>query len=365
MAESNCKELIAKMDEDLRYLLDQRKVDISVQASLVEAGLTSVSFLAWLGDDAKEVRSAIAAPPISLDPEAVGLEPGEKLKKKVSQAKLLDAWDAARCRGQERHKQEAAQRASNLPLSLPQGDIVSMRAGHEKIFGRTADDAFPAAGVLERRLQEIEQGNLTAGSLQDVPSASEVSADAEGIALDCNGNFRTKRVTQKVALPSDSEELRRRVRLLGVTFSVAKTLHPNRAWLASASTEVWLDHLDYILGPRVWGLNLGGDDLKLKPSWKVILEYELAIRQEAMRLIVHEGKDLKDALMAARKCSELKDIHFMTPALVHTIRDANSSSYGAPPRGRQGGRSNDGPYEQWKDGGSRKSEAKSKGKNGG
>ena len=42
--------------------------------------------------------------------------------------------------------------------------------------------------------------------------------------------------------------------------------------MASASKEVWLDHLDYILGPRVWGLNLGGDDLKLKPSWKVILE---------------------------------------------------------------------------------------------
>ena len=85
-----------------------------------------------------------------------------------------------------------------MPISLTQGEHVSLRQSFEKAFGRMEDEGFPASGVLERRLQEVEQGNPTAEPLSDVASSAEVSADAVKIVLDTDGTFKVRRSTQEV-----------------------------------------------------------------------------------------------------------------------------------------------------------------------
>ena len=70
-----------------------------------------------------------------------------------------------------------------MPISLTQGEHVSLRQLFEKAFGRMEDEGFPASGVIERRLQEVEQGNPTAEPLSDVASSAEVSADAQKHSL--------------------------------------------------------------------------------------------------------------------------------------------------------------------------------------
>ena len=242
-----------KLAEDLRFLFDQRQVDTEVQICFADLGLTTISLFALLVDDVANVRVALAAPPFDLDPTTNGLDPATMLKRRIVQAKVLDAWQAAKCRADEKNKAEAKQRTSGMPISLTQGERVSLRQSFEKAFGRMEDEGFPASWVIERRLQEVEKGNPTAEPLSDVASSAEVSADAGNIVLDADGTFKMRRSTQKVPLPNDSEELRRRVRLLGHTFTIAKLQNPNRPWLATASSEVWLEHLDYVLGPRVWG----------------------------------------------------------------------------------------------------------------
>ena len=52
--------------------------------------------------------------------------------------------------------------ASGMPISLAQGEHVSLRHSFQKAFGRMEDEGFPASGVIEHRLQEVEQGNPTA-----------------------------------------------------------------------------------------------------------------------------------------------------------------------------------------------------------
>ena len=66
-----------------------------------------------------------------------------------------------------KNKAEAKQRTSGMPISLTQGEHVSLRQSFEKAFGRMEDEGFPASGVIERRLQEVEQGNPTGEPLSD------------------------------------------------------------------------------------------------------------------------------------------------------------------------------------------------------
>ena len=270
-----------------------------------------------LRDDVANVRVAPAAPPFDLEPTANGIDPATMLKRRIAQVKVLDAW---------RTKPKRCS-TSGMPISLTQGEHVSLRQSFEKAFGRMEDEGFPAPGVIERRLQEVEQGNPTAEPLSDVASSAEVSADAGNTVLDADSTFKMRRSTQKVPLPNDSEELRRRVRLHGHTFTIAKLQNPNRPWLATASSEVWLEHSDYVLGPRVWGLNLGGEGRRRPPPWQLVLSYEFALRREALRLVTFEGKNLRDAMFEARHCTELRDVHFITPVLVSKVGDGGRAAF--------------------------------------
>ena len=279
-----------------------------MQICFPDLGLTTISLFALLGDDVANVRVALAAPPFNLDPTANGLDPATVLKRRIAQAKVLNAWQAAKCRADEKNKAEAKQRTSGMPISVTQGEHVSLCQSFEKAFGRMEDEGFPASGVIERRLQEVEQGNPTAEILSDVASSAEVSADAGNIVLDADGTFKMRRSTQKVPLPNDSEELRRRVRLLGHTFTIAKLQNPNRPWLATASSEVWLKHLDYVLCPRVWVWNLGGEGRHRSPLWQVVL----SVARRCV-FVTFEGKNLRDAMFEARRCTELRDVHFIKP----------------------------------------------------
>ena len=151
-------EVLSMLAEDLRLLFDQRQVDTDVQICFADLGLATISLFALLGDRVTNVRVALAAPPFNLDPTANGLDPATMLKRRIAQAKVLDAWQAAKCRADEKNEAEAKQRTSGMPISLTQGEHVSLRQSFEKAFGRMEDEGFPVSGVIERRLQEVEQG---------------------------------------------------------------------------------------------------------------------------------------------------------------------------------------------------------------
>ena len=125
-------EVLNKLAEDLRFLFDQRQVDTDVQICFADLGLTTTSLFALLGDDVANVRDAPAAPPFNLDPTANGLDLAAMLKRRIAQAKVLDAWQAAKCRADEKNKAEAKQRTSGMPISLTQGEHVSLRQSFEK-----------------------------------------------------------------------------------------------------------------------------------------------------------------------------------------------------------------------------------------
>ena len=121
MAAIASTEVLNKLAEHSRFLFDQRQVDTDVQICFANLNLTTISLFALLGDDVANVRVALAAPSFNLAPTPNGLDSATMLKRRIAQAKVLDAWQAAKCRADEKNKAEAKQRTSGMPISLTQG----------------------------------------------------------------------------------------------------------------------------------------------------------------------------------------------------------------------------------------------------
>ena len=168
-------------------------------------------------------------------------------------------------------------------------------------------------------------------------------------------------------LPADSEALRRRVGLLGISYSIARAKHPTRAWLATALPEVWTAHLDYVLGEQVYGFRIRAGDGDLRPVWSTAVSYELQIRKEAVRAILYDGLDFKAAMAAARKSTELRETHFVTPTIAAMVTGTAASSSRGGPSGSAGDGDRYAPYPVGKGKGKnkgKKGKGKAKGGNG-
>jgi hypothetical protein len=237
---------------------------------------------------------------------------------------VVDCWEAAKKRITERDSLEAEQRASRLPVTIPVTEHVAMRLDFEKEHGRKKNDEYPAAPYLEARFEQIDTGDLLAENLQDVVSRDEHQDDPQGASIDKDGRLRLKTVMKKVSLPRNSEELRSRIKIMGITYTLAKKKNPNRQWLQDATPDIWVDHLDYMLGKRVYGFSIKKEGEAVhSPSWQLVLSYEHQIRKEALRLVMLERKTLRDALEASRKDHELREEHFTTPVAMEAAYDAN------------------------------------------
>jgi hypothetical protein len=323
---------IPTMAPDLAFLLEDRLVDSSTQKHLCDAGFSTIGIFALMADTRTEVRTMLKAAPFGLDPEAAAIEadPTEKVRRRVAQARVIDAWEAAQVRVEERRKAEATQRASGLPHVLPVSVHIAFRRDFEAVYGRADDKAFPSDALIDKRFQDIEQGDLKAETLDQVITKEEQSDDVMGAVFDTDGTLRVKKGIQKVMLPGDAEALRRRIHILGITWTLAKLSHPARGWLQTASPDVWREHLDHVLGEEVYGFKItsSAGDRSSRSSWKTLLSYEFQLRKEAIRLVNFEGVDFKAAMVRARGSTELREKHFVTPCILDVVTMAAAAPAG-------------------------------------
>ena len=74
-------------------------------------------------------------------------------------------------------------------------------------------------------------------------------------------------------------------------------------------------YVEYILGDRVNSIKVPVDNqqLALKPSWALVLQYEHRLRREACKLVNRGEQTLGDALLKVIKDPDLKEAFFTTP----------------------------------------------------
>ena len=76
-----------------------------------------MSFFSLIGTTDAEVRTMISGEPFGLNPNEEGIAGLEKTMRWVAQTKVVDAWEHARSRIQERRRLEAEQCASRSPVT--------------------------------------------------------------------------------------------------------------------------------------------------------------------------------------------------------------------------------------------------------
>ena len=303
---------LALISPDLRFVLSERDVPEGLQGKLSDAGYRTIGLFVAMVDSKTTLRATLISD-FDLDPAAMGLAGPDIILRRVNCAKMVDAWEACSKRQDESDRLQATQRASRLPMTMQGSSHIILRQRYENEYGRTKDCSYPCHAMVERRLEELEQGEVVAEALTDAVSVEEAEIEITGAMLDKDGALRVQKVTKKVPLPVSSEELRNRVRMIGISYQLASYKHHSRKWLTQMSPAVWASHLDFVLGNEVYGLKVNVMDTTIEAPWTVVLAYEHSIRKAACRMMMWDNVTMTDALEAARKDTHTKELHFTTP----------------------------------------------------
>lgn len=306
------KASLARMAPDLQFILSEREVSATLQVQLAESGIKTVGLFVSFVDTKAQLRDALAAQ-FNLDPNEAGISVDVKRERQMNCARLVDSWDTATKRAEEADRVQAEQKASRLPMTLSRSSHITLRQRYEKDHGRLQDKSWPCQQLIEKRFEEVEEGEVRADPLSEVVSVEEVQEDVIGAVMDRDGAIRMKKASKSIPLPKDSEELRNRLKILGVTFQLAAYKHSSRLWLSTTTPGVWRDHADFILGEDIWNFQITTMDFKVTPPWQVVLSYEFQVRKQACRYIMFENLDISAAMLKARKCTETKEKYFSTP----------------------------------------------------
>lgn len=342
---------IMTADPGLTFLWNDRDVDREIQAMLARDGFKDLRLFALLGDNRADIREFLKTS-YGVDPSAG--TPQEKIAARLKSAKVIDAWEAAKKRAEEKDVLEAQQRASRLPITMDGSEHVMLRMKYHQTHGKLEDRAFPCKALIESRFEQVDEGSYTAESLQDVVSIDENIEDPRGATIDKTGALRLTKTSRKVPLPSSSETMRARIRLLGVSFTLCHFKHSGRNAFKDATPGIWLEHLDYILGDRVMSFEVRFGDITLRPPWTAILEYEHQIRKKVAQEMTYSNASLGDALLATRRDTEHREQFFVAPVMASMMtaggsnrrnnrersrsRRGRSQDRGGKAKGRGGGR---------------------------
>ena len=313
---------------ELSFLLDREGVGSIYQAHLYRTGITSINKLAAFASDITDLKSVLKS---SLD-----LDPAVGMAERVQVAAFVCAFRAATARANRFAEAEGDMDARRLTKPLPLGDLAAMRAAWEKKWWRLEDHEVPAVSYLEKKLEELEKGEWRAEPLTAVCHFSEEEPDTMTPVFTATGTITLKRGTAKGEMPANSEQLRRRIQLLGTALMFIALRHSNRDEIQNLTPQVFHAYLSYLLGDYVWGLvarGSGGESLG-SPSWNQILVYEHAIRRKAWRTATVEGMEFGEALKRAYEDPTTKERNFTTPVAL----SAAHRSLG-PPAGKDTQRS--------------------------
>jgi hypothetical protein len=244
----------------------------------------------------------------------------------------------------QKNKVEAEERLRGEPRPLKHSDFQRLRLSYEAINGGKIDeDCLPSAGLVERILGEIEEGEFEATPLDEV--ATKLEAARQGTSLDStvmrDGFIKiTRQGKVKVSAPKDPEDLRFRLKVLGLAMGLVKLKLSNTIWLRTMEHKLFNDHTEHILGSKIYLLrarNDSGDEVGA-PSWNLILNYEHELRRKGAELINMEGMSIQEAFIAARNDQDTKTNFFTTPLAV-SVHAGGSRRGKASGSGRERSRS--------------------------
>ena len=323
---------------DLRFTLGRNDVPDTVQAHFFENGVVTVNKFSSFFRDEQDLIEVLRT--------EFNIDAAASLAERAQVASVICSWKDTLTKAKRQAEVEAEMSTREWTKPIPVGDYVQLRNFFQTTVGHVEDRVMPSKEYLEKKLQELENGEFRAETLAEVVSKDEIDPDVLVPIFDSKGSLSVKKGSTNVPLPTGPEQLRRRVNVMQNCLMMLALKHVNREEIQDVSKEVFDKYKDYILGDYVWGLSstdLNGQQIQT-PPWSLVLSYEHAIRKRAYTLMQTERLMIGAALEKAWKCPTTKERHFITPLALYSKRSytpgTSSTSPGTwNPKGKGKGKS--------------------------
>lgn len=301
---------VGRLGADFRFLLSEYEVHDRIQLHLFDAGYKSFSTFAVWADDRVNLRKVIARDLV--DPDEAGLTAIDIRQAALITNQLMAAWLAASTRLTEDIRLSTEAKLLRLPTMISRSALQSLRLRYENEHGRCKDSVYPCASMIEKRLEEVEEGSFRAVPLTEVISEL-LGSDEHTTVQDLGNSIRVRKAPSAILMPMDSEELRARFETLSISYILAAYKHGSRTWLQSTSHKVWDQYVRYLLSDEVSAYKLDRENLSIRATWATVLDYDFHMRKQVVRLVLFDGVTLADALSNVIKDLSIKERYFITP----------------------------------------------------
>ncbi len=333
ITEAEVNAAINSMAPRLVFLLEERRVprpviaavggdDVLTVAQFAKTGRNEEGFYSWLEED-------------------LGIKVSDQGGRSL-QARMADAWEAAK-----RHKEEAETmagrtRAMGLQPELQKGDQVALRKQYRELAGTIDDEEYPSYSYLNNRLEELEEGELVAETLDEVTTRQmELRQPADhlgGIAWNKKGEPILKKGKVRGSLPTDTEGYRRAYRIMKHHWALVRLRQGDRPFLRGLDGDFWATRVEQMLGREIFGYSVRDelDRVIVKLSRPDFLNFDQEVRKRAIRQVNETQITLAEAVNEARKDTELRTKFLVQRlAVAHLLPRgiADSGATPLPPRG--------------------------------
>ena len=296
--------MAAEFSPELAFLLEREGVVAEFKDGLKRFSINTLAKFAALVASQEEMRGMLKDD-FQLDARAGNME----VKAKVSA--ILVAWTSAKARSEKRAEQEGEAEARNEAKKIPVGDHLAMRAAFEAQYWALEDKGVPGKAYLEKLLDRIEKNDLRSELLSEV------------LSVDDDGDDSLK---QRVPLPSNPEQLRRRVKIMGAAWAMCALSHGSQPYLANFDVHVWAAYADYLMGEFVLGFVQDEEGAEVTyQDWEIVLVFEYQVRREMAKRML-KGTEMHKALREAMEDSKVRGRYLVTPLQKRNLQSKRSNS---------------------------------------
>ena len=322
--------LATQVSADLTYILEEVKLPLDVQYNLGQT-YTTIALFAAIADTKPNARDAFR--------QDLAIDPTASVANRARLAALVTAWQMAYDVAEKERAVKAEARVMGLPKPLLQSERMTMRTALETAVGRLEEQHEPAPEYIAMKLEEVESGELLASPMEEIASVKDNQSSQLQSTLDSTGRLRITKERKKVKVPSNSEELRQKLKVECHTMLMLGARLRNKIWFQNLEQRHFSQYADFLLGDKVFQLQVTKTDgtfgtVAANPSWALILQFEHRLRKEAYKKVSRDNVPIAEALTTVLSDASLKETYFVTPLTLEFSRLASSrfSSPSAPYR---------------------------------
>ena len=313
--------LDAQVSSDLLYAWSDSGVSLTTQHALGQRYKTLRVFTS-IADSKTDLRETLKTD-YRMDSAA-----GAPVRAEV--AKVLASWEMARELSTKEIELKAESKVLGMPRILQHSERQAMVKAVETKYGHFRDAELPSNEYLALKCEECENNEPHAASLDEITARQDATTSSLQSSLDSAGHIRVTKVKAKGKFPTNTEELRRLHRVEAISWLCMASKFKAKHWLHDLEMSSWNKFTEYILGEKVYSLNLftEASPLRFTPNWCIILNYEHRLRKEAFKLVEKGQATMAEALNRVTTDADLKETYFTTPmALSSTQPQAQPFKY--------------------------------------